>query len=158
MGSTLGIDLSSQPKSTALCVVEWSREAAHVIALWRGTTPDGAPLRDALLIAALRGDWSSLPRPSKVAIDAPFGWPIDFVRGVSDPGNWPVKIDESRGRLERRATDHWVREATGKQPLSVSTDWVAYPAMRAAGLLAHYVEVADDPVDRSGMTGLVCET
>lgn len=69
-----------------------------------------------------------------------------------------VKIDESRARLERRATDHWVHRAAGKQPLSVTTDRIAYPAMRAAGLLAHYGEVAGHPVDRGGMTGLICET
>src|SRR5204862_2243145 len=64
-GATLGIDLSSQPKNTALCVVEWSGEEALVLALWRGTDADGAPLRDESLIAALRGAPGRLPAPSK---------------------------------------------------------------------------------------------
>jgi hypothetical protein len=158
MGATLGIDLSSRPNNTAICAIEWLGGSAKIVALWRGTAPTGAPLRDEVLIAAMRGHSRDIPAPTKVAIDAPLGWPVDFIRGVSDPVNWPVKIDESRRRLERRATDHWVHETTGKQPLSVATDRIAYPAMRAAGLLAHYAQASGDRVDRSGMTGLVCET
>jgi hypothetical protein len=50
-----------------------------------------------------------------------------------------------------------VHETTKKQPLSVTTDRIAYPAMRAAGLLAHYTRSFDAPVDRSGVTGIICE-
>ena len=39
-------------------------------------------------------------------------------------------------RLTHRATDHWVRERCGIWPLSVSTDRIAYPALRAAPLLS----------------------
>jgi hypothetical protein len=158
MDVTLGIDLSSQPANTAVCAIAWADGSAEVVALWRGVTPTGAPLRDDVLIAAMRGRAEGVPAPRKVGVDAPLGWPVDFVRGVSDPASWPVKIDESRKRLERRATDHWVHETAGKQPLSVTTDRIAYPAMRAAGLLAHYEHATGDRVDRSGMTGLVCET
>ncbi len=138
-------------------MIAWLPHRAHVAALWRGRDSAGAALRDDALVAAMRGV-GELPRPSKVAIDAPLGWPVDFVRGVADPAKWPVKIDESRARLERRATDHWVHATTGKQPLSVSADRIAYPAMRAAGLLAHYVRAFNEPIDRSGLTGLICES
>ncbi len=157
MSVTLGIDLSSRPAKTAVCFVGWSSQRAEVSALWRGTESNGLPLRDDLLVRAMHGA-GELPAPSKVALDAPLGWPVDFVRGVTDLGKWPVKIDESRARLERRATDHWVHATTGKQPLSVTTDRIAYPAMRAAGLLAHYAQSCGQAVDRSGLTGLVCET
>jgi Protein of unknown function (DUF429) len=157
MSATLGIDLSSQPKNTAVCMIDWSATRADVVALWRGTDPDGSTLCDELLIAVMRGT-HGLPRPSKVAIDAPLGWPAAFVQAVSNLAEWPVKIDESRARLERRATDHWVHRATGKQPLSVTTDRIAYPAMRASGLLAHFARVTGEPVDRSGMSGSICET
>lgn len=156
MTATLGIDLSSQPKNTAVCLVEWSTETAEVVALWRGRRPDGSPLTDGILIAAMRGAYGDAS-PSKVAIDAPLGWPVDFVRGISDLDRWPVKIDASRARLERRATDHWVHKTTGKLPLSVTTDRIAYGAMRAAGLLAHYTACSWARVDRSGVNGLVCE-
>ncbi len=155
--ATLGIDLSSQPASTAVCVVAWASGRATVRALWRGADPAGAPLTDATLVALMRGEVDGLPTPAKVAIDAPLGWPVDFVRAVGDPGRWPVAIDAPRGRLERRATDAWIHAQTGKLPLSVSTDRIAYPAMRAAGLLAHYERVTGEPVDRAGGVGRVCE-
>jgi uncharacterized protein DUF429 len=157
MSATLGIDLSSRPKNTAACWIDWAPGHAEVIALWCSSGPDGAPLNDALLIAAMRGALPGLPAPTKVAVDSPLGWPADFIRGVADLDRWPIPIDEARARLERRATDHWVHRTTGKQPLSVTTDRIAYPAMRAAGLLAHYTRSSGDPVDRTGMTGLVCE-
>jgi hypothetical protein len=156
MVATLGIDLSSQPKNTAICELVWTDGGAEIAALWQGTDPHGKPLRDEVLVAAMIGDLG-IPQPSKVAIDAPLGWPLDFVRGLSDPATWPVKMDESRARLERRATDHWVHRRTGKQPLSVTTDRIAYAAMRAAGLLAHCARALDQPLDRTGMSGLVCE-
>jgi predicted RNase H-like nuclease len=158
MGSTLGIDLSSQPKHTALCAIEWHSNEAHVVALLKGADQGGTPLHDKLLVSAMRGLWGGLPRPAKVAIDAPLGWPVDFVQGVSNPDQWPVTIDDSRKRLERRATDHWVHHRTGKQPLSVTTDRVAYAAMRAAGILSHFSQTSGEAIDRAGLSGLVCET
>src|SRR4051812_18093338 len=128
MTSTLGIDLASQPRSTAICAIEWREREAVITALWGGGGGDGgAPLHGKLLVSALRGGWGGGPSgsPSKVAIDAPLGWPADFVRGVANPERWPVGIDGVRSRLERRATDHWVRRITGKLPLSVSTDRIA---------------------------------
>lgn len=158
VSATLGIDLASQPKNTALCAIEWDGRSATVLSVLRGRAADAVtPLHDKLLVSAIHGIWGGLPRPTKVAIDAPLGWPIDFVRGVSDPVKWPVGIDNERGRLERRATDHWVHRATGKLPLSVTTDRIGYAAMRAAGLLVHYSEISGETVDRTGEEGRVCE-
>jgi hypothetical protein len=128
-----------------------------VTGLLRARTRDRRKkLDDTFIMAAMTGTLSEFLPPSKVAIDAPLGWPIDFVRGVADLDSWPVEPGADRSRLERRATDHWVRATTGKLPLSVTTDRIAYPAMRAAGLLAR----AELPggIDRVGLTGVVCET
>ena len=46
---------------------------------------------------------------------------------------------------------------TGKQPLSVTTDRVGYAAMRAAGILSHYAEPEGRQIDRTRLSGLVCE-
>lgn len=158
MTATLGVDLASQAKNTAVCAIDWSADEASVCALFKGTDAGGTPLHDKLIVSAMRGLWGDLPAPSKVAIDAPLGWPVDFVRAISDLGSWPNGLDEKPRRLVRRATDYWVHEATSKLPLSVTTDRIAYAAMRASGLLAHYAATFDDAVDRSGMAGLVCET
>ena len=73
MDATLGIDLSSQPKSTAICLLAWSVGRADVLALWRGTDPAGRPLSDSVLIELMTGSAANLPAPVKVAIDAPLG-------------------------------------------------------------------------------------
>ncbi len=158
MTATLGIDLASQPKNTALCAVAWLPDRARIGLLLKGTTEDGVrSLDDQALICAMSTPQRGYPTPSKIAIDAPLGWPVDFVRGVGDLGGWPVPPGGTRRRLERRATDHWVHQSTGKLPLSVTTDRIAYPAMRAAGLLAHYSANTGLAVDRAGISGTVCE-
>ncbi len=116
------------------------------------------PLDDERILAAMSGSCSLLPLPSKVAIDAPLGWPVDFVRAVSKPASWPVGPNGDRKRLERRAPDYWVHDVASKLPLSVTTDRIAYAAMRAASVLAHYASAFGETIDRSGMTGPVCET
>jgi hypothetical protein len=149
---TLGIDLASQPATTAVCAVTWAEGTATV------ALRHGRELTDAELIRVIDDE-----RPAKVGIDAPLGWPVAFVRAVSDLDAWPVAPDGSRAALERRATDHWIRGTTErlglppKLPLSVTTDRIAYPAMRAVGLLAHLARSGHE-IDRSGVRGLVCET
>jgi len=143
--TTLGIDLASQPANTAICAIAWDGSRAEVIALARSAW-DGGPLDDERLVAAALGvaplggpgGWGPAGRPVKVGIDAPFGWPEPFVRAVGahhrlEP--WPSEPDETRRPFERRETDRFVYGQSGKLPLSVSTDRIAYPAMRCAVLL-----------------------
>ena len=91
--STLGIDLSSQPRNTGLCAIEWAQDHADVVAMLKGVDDEGTPLHDKLIVSAMRGLWGGLPAPSKVAIDAPLGWPVDFVQAVSGSAPWPVGIE-----------------------------------------------------------------
>jgi Protein of unknown function (DUF429) len=155
--ATLGIDLASQPKNTALCSIGWGPGHAIVAVLLKGAVEDGRQLDDTLMLDAMCEPRHGLPAPSKIAIDAPLGWPVDFVRGVSNLSAWPVGVDGDRRRLERRGTDHWIHQRTGKQPLSVTTDRIAYAAMRGAGLLREYSARTAEHIDRSGMTGRICE-
>jgi Protein of unknown function (DUF429) len=143
METTLGIDLASQPANTALCVVAWGPESASVRALARGVW-DEALLTDELLADAVRGahaldgGWGAAGRPVKVGIDAPFGWPEPFADALAAHARmepWPAGLGEGRARFERRATDVFVWERAKKLPLSVSTDRIAYPAMRCAAIL-----------------------
>ena len=156
METTLGIDLASQAANTALCVVAWFPDRAEIRALARGTWGT-EELTDEVLVGAACG---SAIRPVKVAIDAPFGWPEPFVRAVAAHGRlqpWPSALDEKRWRFERRETDRVVRERANKLPLSVSTDRIAYPAMRCAAILgALQVRLGGEAVARDG-TGLVAE-
>lgn len=72
---TLGIDLSSQPKDTAACLIDWQpgRGVVHAPAL---------ACDDATLDA-----W--IARADATGIDAPLGWPEAFVRAV---GGWIATV------------------------------------------------------------------
>ena len=90
---------------------------------------------------------------TKVGIDAPFGWPSEFIEAINAyhaAGTWePLSGD----RLRLRETDRAVRDETGITPLSVSTDKIAIVAMRCAKLLA-----ADWPGGSPARSGRYRET
>lgn len=133
---TLGIDLASKAANTGGCRIEWSSGRAVVRKLEVGLDDE-----------AVRS-WAK--DVGAIGIDAPFGWPSEFVRAVGSHAagsGWPPAswTEESRDKLRLRATDRRVREAFGLTPLSVSSDMIAVPAFRCAGLLALL-----DVTDRSG--------
>jgi hypothetical protein len=165
METTLGIDLASKAANTALCVVAWWPDRAAIRALAHGRWGDD-PLEDDVLTDAARGahvvdgGWGDAGRPVKVGVDAPFGWPEPFAHAVAAHARtepWPSGPGEDRGPFERRASDRFVHERARKLPLSVSTDRIAYPAMRCAALLgALQRDLGAEAVARDG-TGLVAE-
>ena len=135
--ATVGIDLASQPKGTAACVIEWGTGAGRIAELAENLT-DSA-------IVDLVQSWPA----AKVGIDAPFGWPIAFVHTLtvySAGSGWP-EVGEKQ--LEFRATDRYVRTMLGRWPLSVSTNYIAYIAFRCAGLLTQLAGPGE-VVDRTG--------
>jgi hypothetical protein len=137
----LGIDLAAQPERTAACLIDWQADGrGRVVALADGRLSDGR------LLALMR-----IPGVRKVGIDAPLGWPCEFVEALvaySSDGTWPVLLCDGEGQrhLVLRETDRFVWDVVRQRPLSVSTDRIAYPAMRAARLLANLGE----PLDRVG--------
>ena len=139
--ATLGIDLASQPSRTAACRINWSNGQGQAQLL------PSSELSDAGLLAAML-DTSA----TRIAIDAPFGWPTEFVRAVKSwqtKATWPLGLDPEeaqlplvlrstdrdvwRGRPLVAGADTWT--GTGRRPLSVSTDRIAFAAMRCARLL-----------------------
>ena len=77
---TLGVDLSAQPAGTAACLLEWADRACRISRL--AAVLDNNALLDLIETAS----------PTKVGIDAPFGWPAPFVEAVSSytaSGYWP---------------------------------------------------------------------
>src|SRR3954452_11357586 len=118
MTVTLGIDLASQAKNTAIALISWHEGRAELLTLVRGGSPGGT-LHDKRLVSAMRGMVYEGGPPSKVAIDAPFGWPEPFVRALvahQHGDGWPEGIDNARKKYERRATDYYVHRRTGKLP------------------------------------------
>ncbi len=139
---TAGIDLAAQPAQTGLCIVDWADEP-RCIALEVGASDDDI----------VAGAASS----ERCGIDAPFGYPeafVDFVAGHAalDPAATP-NADTAPYRL--RETDTWVWRATGRRPLSVSTDLIGITALRCARLQVLIAAATGDPVDRTGAGRLV---
>jgi predicted nuclease with RNAse H fold len=127
---TLGIDLSSMPTGTAACSIVWDENRAVASSPVVHCNDDRL---DALISES-----------DAIGIDAPFGWPGDFVAAVA---NWTADAwsPAGRDRFQFRETDRAVRERIGRWPLSVSTDRIALPAMRAMALLRR-----QGVIDRSG--------
>jgi predicted nuclease with RNAse H fold len=138
---TLGIDLASQPRSTAACAIEWGAGRARVIDVACGQDDDA-------LVERIAG-------ADKVGVDVPFGWPDAFVEAVArfHAGRaWP---EATVMALRYRETDRVVAARTGRWPLSVSTDLIGVPTFRAARLLARLAAADGHAVDRSGGGRLV---
>jgi hypothetical protein len=146
---TLGVDLASQPKKTAICEIVWRDGTATVSTVKVGVT-------DPEIVAFARG--LNLPKHddsagNAIGIDAPFGWPQPFVEFVSRPmtgiRDVPAFDPVAAQRLCFRLTDDHVRTELGMVPLAVAADRIARSAMRCSGLL-------DDlgVVDRSGVDGV----
>ena len=124
---TVGIDLASQTTRTAACVLDWSEGTAAVARLTLGVTDD-----DILALISVA---------TKAGLDVPLGWPVAFAEAVSQhsaSGAWPGAYRHADNRAYRyRRTDLAVWRTLGTSPpLSVSTDRIALPAMRAASLLS----------------------
>ena len=130
---SLGIDLASQETNTAACSIEWLGDRAIVQSISMG-------LSDSQLDVMIAG-------ADVVGIDAPFGWPAAFAAGVAqwDHEEW---TDTLRDRWRFRVTDHHAKAHLGRWPLSVSSDLIALPAMRAMALLHRH-----GVTDRSGGDG-----
>jgi hypothetical protein len=132
---TVGVDFASQAADTALCWLRWQDGGATVERV--------EPRCPHVALAAL------LRQPAaKIGLDVPLGWPDGFVEGVARHregrpfGGFDIR------RMTRRETDNWVHDNIHQLPLSVSTDHIAYPAMKMAALLG---ELPGGPVDRTGM-------
>ena len=124
---TVGIDFASQPRNTALCEIVWDGSSATVVEVV-------SPVTDAQIRELVTGP------PSRVfGVDIPFGWPTHFVQFISahmERATPPPGVSSTQKRL--RATDQFIWDVFGRQPLSVSTDRIGIPAMRWASLMHEF--------------------
>jgi hypothetical protein len=144
----VGVDLAAAPERTGLAVL--------VEDLARGTLR----VERAVIGAGDDEIVDSISAGDRSGVDVPFGWPDSFVRFVGEHHEGLLTPVADTGPLWRRglalrATDRAVRELTGLNPLSVSTDRIAYPALRWANLAAR-LRASGHAVQPDG-GGLACE-
>ena len=125
---TAGVDFASQASNTATCSITWTSAEAVITELTSSC--------DDNFILEL------VSRVTKVGIDVPLGWPSPFVEALrmhAHDGSWPANYEHVTNLKDYRlrSTDNWVHETLKLPlPLSVATDRIAIPTMRAAALFA----------------------
>jgi predicted nuclease with RNAse H fold len=126
MMKTAGVDFASQPKDTAICEIHWYDGQAEVCRV--SSNIDDAAICDLVT------------RVDHLGIDIPLGWPVAFTKALHEYAtkhSWPETYDHDKNESFRfRRTDLRVRQDLKLWPLSVSTDRIAIPTMRAASLFA----------------------
>lgn len=135
----LGVDLAVRPQNTGVARLELGKHS--LCATLAGvTTAD-----DAALV-------SLVDRHTVVGLDAPLGWPVDFVKALRRHGTFKTAKSWDVEQLRYRDTDRFVKGVTGTSPLSVSADLIGGVAMRAAGLQAQWATIwgATQPRDGTG--------
>jgi predicted nuclease with RNAse H fold len=136
---TFGVDLASKDGLTAGCLVSWE-DRPVVVNVMR-------PLSDDSIVR-----WSRDPSVAATAIDAPFGWPSSFANAIATYDLGRPFPEPSGEDLWLRVTDRVVQK-TFRRPLSVSSDKIAYPAVRAARLLSRLGP--NPPARRDGLDGVI---
>jgi predicted nuclease with RNAse H fold len=80
-----------------------------------------------------------------VAIDAPLGWPAPFCESLAS--HWAgERIKAEKSAVFSRATDRYVKQRIGKNPLEVAADKIARAAHTALEVLAQLREGTGRPI------------
>jgi predicted nuclease with RNAse H fold len=162
VSATFGIDLASRPKRTAVAIVAWDEPNPRLVELALHRDRQGDVFFDKYLVTTA----VNLRRPegcseiTKVAIDAPFGWPRDFIvalNAYTDSLVPPVPMDFSKQSLYRRTTDALIADSKEGSPLPVSVEKIGYCAIRTAVLLGEVARLRGSEAAARDGSGLVCE-
>jgi len=157
MSRTWGLDMSTSARKTAAVALEWSEGVATVVEVVH-------PLPAARIIQLM-----TRHADETWAVDVPFGWPDGFVHLMSERHDGPLPSDlipstESweiwRTReISQRLTDRFLTddERIRTRPLPASFQLLGATAAMWSLIEAQLVQAGVD-VDRSGVTGRVCET
>jgi len=154
---TWGLDMSTSASGTAAVALEWTGEHAKVALVH---TPLDAAAVVNLIAAESQWQW---------AVDVPFGWPSRYVEFLQRRRHHPLTgsdlevIEDRRtwrtSTLAQRATDVFL---TGHPQIKARPLPAAFQMLGATAAMWALIEAdlaeRDVVVDRSGMTGTVCET
>ena len=154
--------MASQPKRTAIAIVAWDEPRPRLVELALHRDRNNDIFFDKYLVTTavnLRRP-EDCPEITKVGIDAPFGWPREFVAAVNEYTDSlipPVPMDFGREHLYRRATDLSIVENKEGNPLPVSVDKIGYCAIRTAVVLGEIARLRGAEAAARDGRGLVCE-
>jgi predicted RNase H-like nuclease len=123
----IGVDCAVQEKNIGLAYASFENGETRIERVLTGGK--GAP------IAATTADWLAGARIALLALDAPLGWPAGLGAALQNHQAGQLLVGEPN-QLFRRATDRFIRQAAGKQPLDVGADRIARTAHAALNLLA----------------------
>jgi predicted nuclease with RNAse H fold len=152
----LGIDLASAPERTGVAKLTLNGAGGERRAR-ASLVESGFLASDDALISLVRDD-------DVVGVDAPLGWPDDFVEALRAHrafAPWPLSSqpdERKRDSLRLRRTDLFIRNLKlGSTPLSVSSDLIGVVAMRAALLQSAWAQGEEGNELRDG-SGRFVET
>ena len=145
---TWGLDLSTNPGKCAAVAIQWDTGRPEVVDVRTPLTP--AEIVDLIVT-----------QDAQFAVDVPFGWPdafVEFVTAHRDHAQRPPGDREAwrKQTLAQRATDHRLLKH-GALPLPASFDRLGKTAVMWSAIEFDLL-AAGIRLDRSGVTGRVCET
>lgn len=143
-----GLDLSTDPRKCAAVAISWDEGLPAVVDVRARLDP--AEIVDVIA-----------RQESQFAVDVPFGWPDRFIEFLRDHRNHAQRPPGDRAAwrkeaLARRATDQRLL-AYGALPLPASFDRLGKTAVMWSAI-EYDLREQGVVIDRSGMTGRVCET
>ena len=123
----IGVDCATVAKEVGLARARREHGRWHLLEAEVGT-PARPP-------AAVVTEWLLEDPDALLALDAPLGWPIALAPALAaHAAGEPIAVPIER--MFQRATDHDVRDRTGKRPLEVGADRIARTAWVTLALLA----------------------
>jgi len=133
----VGIDCATDPRKTGVVglVADGGRLRVSLAAL------GDAPGSVAALAAGAAGEG-----PALFCLDAPLGWPAALGQSLAPHVAGAALSQTEPNRLFRRATDEFVRQRLGKQPLEVGADRIARTAVAALGVLSELRTLRGEPI------------
>ena len=150
MTSIVGIDCATDPKSVGLALASFSSSGSVIEHLQMGSSTT-------LPIDVVTKWIERSTQPTLFAIDAPLGWPVPLARALQNHVAGEM-LEAQADDLFRRATDRYVREITGKQPLDVGADRIARTAYAALKLIHDLRQRLGRPIPLAWYPELSCHS
>lgn len=133
----IGVDCATDPANVGLARGWYTAAHTEIEQITTG-------MRNTPVAATIAG-WLREDGPTLLALDSPLGWPEPIGRELAlhrAGGPLGTPIDA----MFRRATDRFIRERLGKQPMEVAADRIARTAHAALGLLESLRTITGRPI------------